>query len=580
MSTAAPRSILIVFANPRGTDPLRLGGEDRAITEAIRRSKHRNRLTVTKCHATTVHDLSRALLDAKYEVVQISGHGTRSGLVLEQDDGSRHVVSQAALAELLRAYAPPAGSLQCAILNACYSLSTGTLASLGVPHTIAMEGPISDQAAVEFSRGFYDAIGAGRTIAFAYEEGCRRVKLTVPGDQFVASMLALGENREPQTRLSAEPQIEGHSAAKVSEPVEMSETPPRPVLVGCAIDLSGSMRASLRNNSGGAMTRLEGFRRALDRLASDARSAVQEHRIRSEREFELFAYGFGLRHREIEHADLFALLQAAQDMLSKEELERLKRHHTAAVRRKYESSASGYSGLGSLARRYGFGSAVDAVESAMRSRAEDEVRQRVLADVADRIAGRLRDLGETTLSLEEFSRQWQDSGESFNNAEELIYGNTPMCGALDHVKQRLEKELKDRVPNTAATLFVLSDGVPTDGSPRATFETIKGLGVTVISCFVTDEDIADPRTLLGTPLPTWPSGARLMFDAASELADDSDVARFLLQKGWTLHPGARLFVQLNHSTVLDEFMDTLLVPLRQRDADWQLPEGEREARFR
>jgi len=566
----SPRSILVVFANPRGTNALRLGAEDRAITEAIRLSKHRSSLRITRCHATTVHDLSRALLDAEYEIVHISGHGTKSGLVLELEDGGRHVVPQAALADLLEAYAAPAGRLQCAILNACYSLSTGVLASLGVPHTIAMEGAISDDAAVEFSRGFYDAIGAGKSINFAYEEGRRRVNLAAPGAQFVSVMLASGESRAPELQVPVDEIVRGEQ-----DFVEVPQEPRRPVLVGGAIDLSGSMKSSIRNDSGGAMTRLESFRRTLDRLAADAKAAIRERRVRNEGEFNVFAYGFGFRHRDIEHADLFSLLQVARDTVSTEELERLKRHHTEAVKREYESSASRYSGLGSLARRYGFGSTVDAIQSGMRARGEDEVRQRVFADIADRIAARLRDLGETTLSLEDFSRRWEDSGESFANAEALIYGATPMRGALDRVKLRLERELRERPRDTAASLFVLSDGEPTDGSPIATFQAIRDLGVTIIACFVTGEDVADPRTLHGSPQPSWPSGARLMFDAASEIVDDSDIARFLLRKGWTLRPNARLFVQLNHSTVLDEFMETLLVPLRQRDADWQLPAGDR-----
>jgi hypothetical protein len=149
-----------------------------------------------------------------------------------------------------------------------------------------------------------------------------------------------------------------------------------------------------------------------------------------------------------------------------------------------------------------------------------------------------------------------------------------MCGALTDVKHRFKAELAKRPSGTAATLFVLSDGEPTDGSPSDIMQAIRALGVVVISCFVTDEDVADPRTLYGKPTATWPHGARIMFDAASTLRDDSDIARFLLQKGWKIHPEARLFVQLNHSEVLEEFMETLLVPLRQREMEWQLPAGE------
>ena len=179
-------SVLIVFANPRGTSPLRLGTEDRAIRESIKLSRYRDNILLKTCHASTIHDLRRALLEDEFQIVHISGHGTEGGLVLEDELGGQYVVPQQALADLLKAYSPP---LKCVILNACFSLSQGQLMSLGVPFTIAMEGTINDDAAIEFSRGFYDAIGAKRDIDFAYEEGCRSVKLAAPGKTFVSQIL-------------------------------------------------------------------------------------------------------------------------------------------------------------------------------------------------------------------------------------------------------------------------------------------------------------------------------------------------------------------------------------------------------
>ena len=179
-------NVLIALANPRGTDPLRLGMEDRVIRQALKLSRHRDNISVTFCHAATVHDIRRALLDEKFHIVHISGHGTGSGLVLEDEAGETYVVPQQGLSDLFRAHSPP---VRCVILNACYSLSQGELISMGVPFTVGMEGAISDEAAIEFSRGFYDAIGAGREIDFAYEEGCRTVKLAAPNSQFISKIL-------------------------------------------------------------------------------------------------------------------------------------------------------------------------------------------------------------------------------------------------------------------------------------------------------------------------------------------------------------------------------------------------------
>jgi hypothetical protein len=50
---------------------------------------------------------------------------------------------------------------------------------------------VDDNAALEFSRGFYDALGAGKEIDFAYQEGCRNVKLEAPNARFVSRLLQM-----------------------------------------------------------------------------------------------------------------------------------------------------------------------------------------------------------------------------------------------------------------------------------------------------------------------------------------------------------------------------------------------------
>jgi hypothetical protein len=205
--------VLLVFANPRGTDSLQLGREERAIREALRLGAHREKIAVTTCHATTIHDFRRALLAEKFQIVHISGHGSQNGLVLENELGGEQRIPQSALAKLLQAYSPP---LQCILLNACYSASQGQLIFLEIPFAIATESPINDRAAIEFSRGFYDALGAGRTIDFAYEEGCRTVQLTVPGVPFIAQILARDNHLRCFSLQKDEPLPAGYACISLS----------------------------------------------------------------------------------------------------------------------------------------------------------------------------------------------------------------------------------------------------------------------------------------------------------------------------------------------------------------------------
>lgn len=114
------KSILAVFANPKGTDTLRLGEEQRVIQECIKRSRRRAQLRLDAQHAATVDDLARVLLEAPYAIVHLSGHGGSEGFVLEDDGGRPFVPPPAALARLLRDHSPP---IECVILNSCYSLT-------------------------------------------------------------------------------------------------------------------------------------------------------------------------------------------------------------------------------------------------------------------------------------------------------------------------------------------------------------------------------------------------------------------------------------------------------------------------
>ncbi len=57
-----------------------------------------------------------------------------------------------------------------------------------------------------------------------------------------------------------------------------------------------------------------------------------------------------------------------------------------------------------------------------------------------------------------------------------------------------------------------------------------------------------------------------MFDMASVVQVDFQYATFLLKKGWTIYPEAKLFVQLNHSEVLEEFIHVIVSPLEERIA--------------
>jgi hypothetical protein len=254
------------------------------------------------------------------------------------------------------------------------------------------------------------------------------------------------------------------------------------------------------------------------------------------------------------------MMKGAEDVISAQEIETLKQQFTAEITRRYSSSP--LVGYESLARSFLGSGAVDSFIAGARANAEAEVRERILSEVQRRLSARLAEIGDTTITLNELVELWKGSRKSFADAEGLIFGQTPMCGALRAIKGRFARELgRYKREKPATVLLLVSDGESTDGDPVELAEQIKGLGPTVIGCYITDHDIVDSRHLLNSAGQDWPKGARDMFRMASELPTESVFARHLLREGWRLSNNAKAFVQANHSEVLRELVSLALCPV-------------------
>ncbi len=170
-----PKTILILSANPRGTDPLRLDEELREIKAGIQRSRHRDQYIIQHQMAARPRDVQRAMLDFKPQIVHFCGHGAgETGLILENDGGMIHPVSASALADLFALFA---GQVECVLLNACYSEVQAEAIAHHIPAVIGMNQAIGDRAAIEFATSFYDALGAGESVEFAFRLGKNAMQL-------------------------------------------------------------------------------------------------------------------------------------------------------------------------------------------------------------------------------------------------------------------------------------------------------------------------------------------------------------------------------------------------------------------
>jgi len=550
-------NVLAVFACPTGTDRLYLDREERVIREAIELSQNSDNINLHTCPAATIRDLDRALLNETFQIVHIAGHGSYQGLILANETGGRFLVNQPALAELLQEYN---SSIQCVILNACYSITQGSLLSRTVPFTIVMDAALNDQAAISFSRGFYDAICAGKSVEFAFRAGCRSIKFHFSHTTKLPLLLKQEENP-----------FERDIDIKLDEPEEMPESfyfKEEKALVGIALDLSGSMRASIQNNTKEQISRLESIRQSLDELIKTAQKSIREGRARNEKGgIDMFIYGFGLKTMAV--CDLLSLIKAGQQVISKDVIEEFKQRYRQEKQEKYK----GYAGLGNLLQQVGLSSQVNIVKDIAQHQAERTIRKRILWEQEEAILQQLRRIGNTTLSIDEVSDLWGNSEDILSSAGHFIYGNTSIVEALTTIEHRFEQEIAARDKGTRLILFLVSDGIYPNTVPLSLAASLRAMGITIFSCFVTDKDSSSPRELLHDPKPEWESGARMMFEMASFLEDNTEIESFLLRKGWTIYPRPKLFVQVNHSDVLKEFIRVILGELEDTELNHTLPRG-------
>ena len=169
-------SVLFLAADPTDASRLRLGEEFRAIQEKLQLAKLREqfRLELPRLSLRPA-DISQALLDVQPRIVHFSGHGTSTGaLCFENEMGTIHLVQPDALAALFKQFAQ---QVDCVFLNACYAEKQAKAIAQYINYVIGMSQAISDEAAIAFTIGFYQALGAGRTIDEAYELGCVQIRL-------------------------------------------------------------------------------------------------------------------------------------------------------------------------------------------------------------------------------------------------------------------------------------------------------------------------------------------------------------------------------------------------------------------
>ncbi|GIF78555.1 CHAT domain-containing protein [Asanoa siamensis] len=173
--------LLYLAASPRDLPPLRSDLEMRKVKERLQLSRARERFRIEWCPAARFDDLSQALIDYEPHVVHFAGHGDVHGnLCVEDDAGLRDLITPAGLGDL---FAQHQATIGCVVVNACHSTDLAKILSERVGYAVGMRTQIGDEAAIQFSVGFYQGRFAGMEVPDAFLRGCTYIRSRVALEQ-------------------------------------------------------------------------------------------------------------------------------------------------------------------------------------------------------------------------------------------------------------------------------------------------------------------------------------------------------------------------------------------------------------
>ena len=170
-------NVLLFAANPNGVTPLALDEECREIDQKIRAAEYRDELQLITKWAVRPDDLLQYLNQYRPHIVHFSGHGSDTEEIILLDAKRQpKPVSKAALKQLFSALKD---NIRVVVLNACFSRPQAEAIAEVIDCAIGMRKAISDEAAIAFAATFYRALGFGRSIKEAFDQG--RLALMLDG---------------------------------------------------------------------------------------------------------------------------------------------------------------------------------------------------------------------------------------------------------------------------------------------------------------------------------------------------------------------------------------------------------------
>jgi len=192
LSVTPPLRILAMAVSPDQLAVLEVEREKQLVDEATKELQAAGLMNLTWLSGQTWRDLQSAMRTGTWHLFHFIGHSSferraeEGFIVLNDEDGKSQSLSATKLGRLLADHS----SLRLVLLNSCegakgsehdiFSSISAILVRRGIPAVLAMQHKITDSAAIEFSRAFYEALTAGMPVDASLVEARKAVSIARP----------------------------------------------------------------------------------------------------------------------------------------------------------------------------------------------------------------------------------------------------------------------------------------------------------------------------------------------------------------------------------------------------------------
>lgn len=151
--------ILFLASDPSNASRLHLGKELQSIRDKLAENK---KFEIKDHFATKPNDVMNEIMNYKPQIVHFSGHGSSDGhICFEDETGKSKAIPPEALASL---FSLASDSVKCVVVNTCFAERQAKAIAQYIPVVIGTRTDISDEAAINFSTGFYTALNPDLSI--------------------------------------------------------------------------------------------------------------------------------------------------------------------------------------------------------------------------------------------------------------------------------------------------------------------------------------------------------------------------------------------------------------------------------